>query len=52
MSDQVLHPYQTTDKIKFLYISVCAFLDRKFGRQTRPWVQSALNLFINEILLG
>ena len=59
LSDQVSHPYKTTGKIIVLFILIFTF----FGQQTRrqkilcrmitsiPWIQCALNLFLNIILI-
>ena len=55
VSDQVSHPYKTTDKIIVLYNLVF----QQTGRQKIlyriirriPWLQSALNFFLNRILV-
>ena len=56
MSDQVSHPYKTTDKIIIMYILIFIVLD---GRQkilhrmiaSIPWLHSALNFYLDTILI-
>jgi len=55
ISDQVLHPYKTTGRIIVLYILILKFLDIKLEERkilhrmiaSIPWLQSALNFFLN-----
>jgi hypothetical protein len=47
MSDEVSHPYQTTGKIKVLYISVCVFLDRKL--EDKMYLEFSLLLISSRI---
>ena len=57
VSDQVSHPYKTTGKIIVMYILICKFLDSwktKILYQmiaSIPWLQSALNFFLNRIFI-
>ena len=60
LRDQVSHPYMTTGKIVVLYVLMFKFLHRKLEDKkilhwmiaSIPWLQSALNFFLNRILLG
>jgi hypothetical protein len=59
ISDQVLHPYKTTGKIKDLYIFILVFLDSSLKYKkimnrmitNIPWLQSVLNFFLSIILI-
>ena len=59
VSDQVSHPYKTTVKIIVLYVLIFIFLDSHIGTQnilhqmiaSITWLQSALNFFLNRILI-
>jgi hypothetical protein len=58
VSDQVSHPYKTTDKIIFLYILIFNFWIAKWKTKilhqivaSIPWLQSALNFSLNSILI-
>ena len=54
-SDQISHPYKTTGKMIFLCNLVFTFLDIKLGERNIlhwiPWLESALNFFLNRILI-
>ena len=58
VGDQVSHPHKTTEKIIFLYILSCIFLDSKLEdkifyhpmKASIPRLQSALNLFVKWVL--
>ena len=62
VSEQVSQPYRTTGKIIVLCILLCIFLDSKLEDKTFytvhwmiasiPWLQSALNFFLNIIVLS
>jgi len=60
VSDQDSHPYKTTSKIiRVLYVLIFKFFELQTGRQkilrrmiaNIPWLQSALNFFLNRILI-
>jgi len=59
VSDELSNPYRTTWKIIILYWLYFMFLETKAGRQnilhgmttSVPWLQSALILFLNSIML-
>jgi hypothetical protein len=59
VSDQFSHPYKTTFKTIFLDILNFTYFGKQTGRQnilhrmivSIPWLQSALNFFLNRILI-
>jgi len=58
VSDQVSHPYKTTDKIIVLYILIFVFLDQTEKQKillrmiaSILWLQTALNVFLNRLLI-
>jgi len=60
VSDQVSQQYKTAGKIIFLYILIFKFVDSKLEDRkimhrmiaSIPWLQSALNFFLNRILIS